>query len=110
MRRLRQFFSSLHSRPKSWEGQTMDMLLNGYRASALLYVAAKLKIPDHLAHEAKTSRQLAQTLNVHEPSLHRTLRGLAVTVFCEEMGDDRFKLTPIGKRFETPPGRWEYNL
>ena len=88
----------------------MDTLLHGYRATALLYVAAKLKIADHLSSGMQTSRQLAQTLNVHEPSLHRTLRGLAAAGFCEEMGGGHFKLTSVGKKFKSTSGRWEYNL
>ena len=109
MRRLRQFLSSFRSRPKTaWEGQSLETLLHGYRATALLYVAAKLKIADHLAHGSQTSQQLAKTLNAHEPALHRILRGLVVLGFCTETGD-QFQLTSLGKKFRSTSGRSEYH-
>ena len=71
-------------------------LLSGYRNTALLYVAAKLKLADLLADGPRSSAELARSLGAHAPSLHRVLRGLVVLGMCSEENHGRFALTPSG--------------
>lgn len=79
-------------------------LLDGYRNTALLYVAAKLGIADLLAKAPRTSADLARSLGAHAASLHRVLRGLVTLGVCCEEHDGRFGLTPLGTwlQDETP--------
>ena len=82
----------------------LQTLLDGYRGTALIYIAAKLGLPDLLADRPQSSDTLARALGAHTPSLHRIMRGLvALGVFAE--GDDgRFGLTALGAclQRETP--------
>jgi len=84
-------------------------LLEGYRATALLFVAAKLKIPDHIARGLRTSRELSAKLSAHEPSMHRLLRGLAALGLCQELRDGSFQLTPLGERLRSDSPGSEYS-
>jgi hypothetical protein len=63
-------------------GPSLQSLLGGYRNTALLYLAAKLKIPDLLADGPRSSQELSEILNANAPALHRTLRGLVVLGIC----------------------------
>ncbi len=91
-------------------GPDLQGLLNGYRSTALIYAAAKLKLPDALAAGPRTSAELAQNLNVHAPSLHRLLRGLVALGLCTEEAGGSFRLTPPGARLQSTNGRSEYSL
>jgi SAM-dependent methyltransferase len=71
-------------------------LLGGYRHAALLFVAAKLGLADHLAGGPRSSAELARSLGAHAPSLHRILRGLVALGVCSEEKDGRFRLAAIG--------------
>src|SRR5262245_35977950 len=81
-------------------GQTIRDLLNGYQDTALLYVAAKLGLPDLLADGPKTSEELAALTGAHARSLQRILRGLVIVGVCAEEGE-RFGLTPLGEVLRT---------
>jgi SAM-dependent methyltransferase len=74
----------------------LQTLLNGYRRTALLYLAAKLGLADLLAKGPRSSAELAQSLGAHAPSLHRVLRGLVALGVCSEEHDGRFGITPLG--------------
>jgi hypothetical protein len=72
-------------------------LLDGFRATQMVHVAAKLKLADHLAGGAKPVDELARLTQTHEDSLYRMLRLLAgYGVFAEEAGK-RFRLTPAAE-------------
>lgn len=72
-------------------------MIEGYRVSRLLYVAAVLGIADRLAERAKTVEELAQETETHSFSLYRVLRALAsIGVFSED-DDRRFHLTPTAQ-------------
>ena len=71
-------------------------LLNGYRGTALLYVAARLSISDLLADGPQSSDELARAIGAHAPSLHRVLRGLVALGVCSEERDGRFGLGELG--------------
>src|SRR5579862_5570982 len=71
-------------------------LLNGYRVTQALYVAARLGIADRLATGPKTSGELARASGAHAGALRRLLRALvSFGVFAEDAGD-RFALTELG--------------
>ena len=72
-------------------------LMNGFQLTQLIYIAAKLKIADHLAQGPRAVTDLAAVTNSHEDSLYRILRTLAgLGVFREEDGR-RFRLTPAAE-------------
>jgi len=70
-------------------------LIEGYRMTQMVHVAAKLRIADHLKSGPLTVKELARLTSTHEDSLYRLLRTLAgLGVFSEEDGP-RFRLTPM---------------
>ena len=72
-------------------------LMNGFQLTQLIYIAAKLRIADHLAQGPRAVTDLAAVTNSHEDSLYRILRTLAgLGVFREEDGR-RFRLTPAAE-------------
>lgn len=70
-------------------------LIEGYRMSQMVYVAAKLGIADHLKPGPLSVSKLASLTSTHEDSLYRLLRTLAgLGIFAEEQGLT-FRLTPM---------------
>ena len=85
-------------------------LVNGFRVSQALYVAATLGLADLLKNGARTADELAVDAGAHPEALYRLLRALAsVGVFHEEEGK-RFSLTPLGDSLRsdatTPLAGW----
>jgi ubiquinone/menaquinone biosynthesis C-methylase UbiE len=76
-------------------------VLVGYWTSRIVYIAAKLGIPDLLADGAKTVDELARLTNTHAPSLYRILRALASTGWVVEAGEGRFAATPLSAALQT---------
>jgi hypothetical protein len=76
--------------------RALSALLEGYRATALLYVAARLRLADLLADGPRSSDELAREAGAHAPTLHRILRGLVALGVCSEERDGRFGLTELG--------------
>ena len=75
---------------------TLIDLLNGYRVTQALYVAARLGVADRLADGPQGSEELAHMTGAHPGALRRLLRALAsFGVFAEE-ADGRFALTEVG--------------
>lgn len=74
-------------------------LLNGYKNTALLYVAARLGIATALAEGARHVSDLADVMGADAAALHRILRGLCVVGICEEVSVGRFGLTTLGETF-----------
>lgn len=77
--------------------EEMLRLLSGYWSSQCLYVMAELRIPDLLAHGAKTADVLAEETQCHAGSLFRLLRALACTGILREVPPNRFALTPLSE-------------
>ena len=76
-------------------------LIDGYRATQMLHVVAKLRIADHLQQGPLSVKELAKRTSTHEDSLYRLLRTLAgLGVFAEEEGP-RFRLTPMAELLRT---------
>jgi hypothetical protein len=72
-------------------------LVNAFKVSQAIHVAAMLGIADLLKGGPRNSDDLASATGSHAPTLYRLLRALAsVGVFREEAGQ-RFALTPLGE-------------
>jgi hypothetical protein len=84
--------------------EVLRQLLQSFRISQALYVAAKLGVPDLLAAGAQSADELAQATGTHSPSLARVLRLLAAVGVLSETEATRFRLTPLGENFCT--GAW----
>lgn len=72
-------------------------LIDSYRVTAIIYVAARLGIADILAHGPKSPDELALEVGAHEPSLRRLLRALLTVGVCTSTHENRFELTEIGR-------------
>jgi hypothetical protein len=111
MRSFRNFFGQSVKGPEpAVDGPSLHNLLNGYRSTALLYVAAKLKIADLLADGPRGSDQLSELLQANPSSLHRVLRGLVVLGLCSETDDGFFQLTELGMKLKSDTNGPEYSL
>ena len=79
-----------------------------YWESRLLYVAAKLRLADHLASGPQTAEALAAITGSHPPSLYRVMRTLASIGVLTEQPGHRFALTPLGEamRRDAPGSAW----
>jgi hypothetical protein len=79
----------------------VQQAIYGFRVSQLIFVAAKLRIADHLAAGPRTVRQLAEATATHEDALYRVLRTLAgLGIFAEEDGRV-FRLTPAAEHLRS---------
>lgn len=70
--------------------------IDGYQQSAVIYVAAKLRLADLIAEGLTDSTSLANHLEVAQTPLLRLLRALASLGFCRETSSDAFELDEIG--------------
>jgi hypothetical protein len=68
--------------------------ITGYWVSQMIFVAAKLGIPDVLAKTPKTPAAVAEQVGAHAPFVHRMLRTLASVGVFAETPNGRFRLTP----------------
>lgn len=73
----------------------------GHWLSKLIYTAAKLDIADKLADGPKSAEELADSMGLHAPSLHRFMRTLAGFGILASAGDRRYALTPLGETLKT---------
>jgi hypothetical protein len=79
-------------------------MIEGFRISRILYVAARLGLADCLKDEPMGCDELAQATGAHAPTLYRIMRALAsVGIFAED-DQKRFALTPLSAtlRRDTP--------
>ena len=76
-------------------------MMSGYAVSQLIYVAAKLGIPDLLEHGPVTIDKLADDTGTHQTSLLRMMRGLAAVGLFNESNGKSFELTPLGQFLRT---------
>jgi hypothetical protein len=75
---------------------TLRRLVNGYRVSQAISVAARLGIADLLADRARSSDELAAETDSHPDTLYRLLRALASVGVLREEDGRRFSLTDVG--------------
>jgi hypothetical protein len=67
----------------------------GFRATQLVYIAAKLGLADLLESGPQQAAALAAALGAHPRALYRLLRALASLGLFAETPDGRFELTPL---------------
>ncbi len=72
-------------------------IATGYMASAALYAALSLDVPDHLAAGPKDTAELARLTGANEDALFRIMRLLASLGLFAEAGPKRFALTPASE-------------
>jgi hypothetical protein len=73
----------------------VDLVQRGALAQ-VAYVAAELRIADHLGGSPMAVDRLAETTGCHAPSLHRLMRALAALGLCVERDDGAFALSRAG--------------
>ncbi|MFF5289687.1 methyltransferase [Paractinoplanes globisporus] len=71
-------------------------LINGFRISQALYVAAVLRLSDLLAERPRTADDLAAVTGCDPRALHRLLRALATAGVYAEAPDGSFASTALG--------------
>lgn len=76
---------------------TMRHLVEGYRVSQAIHVAATLGIADLLSRGSRTTDELAEATKTDAPTLYRLLRALATVEVVYELEARRFELTPLGQ-------------
>jgi hypothetical protein len=79
--------------------QLIEMMLAPFTAK-MIYVAAKLKLPDLLAAGPRSAEDLASATGAHAGSLYRIMRTLASKGFFDEDDSRRFSLLPLGEVFK----------
>jgi hypothetical protein len=80
---------------------TLRRFIMGFRATQLVYVAAKLGLADLLRDAPQPPYRLAQAVGAEPQALHRLLRALAsLGVFAETANGD-FALTPMAQLLQT---------
>jgi hypothetical protein len=80
--------------------QLIQMFSAGWKSS-LLHAAAEIGLADQLAAGPKTADEVAQSLRLHAPSMHRFMRALASLGILSERDGRRFALTPLGEAMKT---------
>src|SRR3954469_22916509 len=83
---------------------TLNQLIDGFRVSQMIHVAARLGLADLLAAGPQSSAELAAQTGTHTPNLYRLLRALSSLGIFREEAPDRFALTPLAEplRAEVP--------
>jgi hypothetical protein len=76
-------------------------MINGYRVSQAIYVAATLGIADLLKDDSRASDELAAETKTDPSALYRLLRALAAVGVLHEEDGRRFALTPLGDRLRS---------
>ena len=83
--------------PPPTRSMGLIQLIAGMWGTQLIYVAAKLGIPDHLAaHGPLGADRLAELTESHPRSLYRMLRALTTLGILDENERHDFRLTPLG--------------
>ena len=95
-------FAEAQAPARADDAQTrLRELIDGFRATQMLHVVAKLQIADHLRQGPLSVKELAKRTSTHEDSLYRLLRALSgLGVFAEEDGR-QFRLTPMAELLRT---------
>lgn len=75
----------------------MRDLIMGFRSTQLLYVAARLRLADHLRAGLTNAQRLAAVVGAEPIALRRTLRALAALGVLAQLGEDEFALTTAGE-------------
>jgi hypothetical protein len=76
--------------------QAITDLIERTALAQAAYVAAELRLADHLAAGPMQVNELARATDCHPPSLHRLLRALVTLEICTEQRDGAFALGRYG--------------
>jgi hypothetical protein len=79
----------------------LRQLIDGYRASQAIRVAAELGLADLLADGPRHYDDLARASGTNPQALHRLLRALASAGVFARMDGDRFQLNPLAEYLRT---------
>jgi O-methyltransferase domain len=74
----------------------LEMIAGGWLAQAI-FVAAKLKLADHISDNARSAAELASATGAHATSLNRVLRLLASRGIFRFRPDGRYEQTDLSK-------------
>ena len=77
--------------------QSMVRLFMGYIPTRVIYVAAKLELPDHIDANGASAQELAVKLKVDAAALYRVMHVLAGLGVLRQDHTDRFFVTPFGE-------------
>lgn len=80
-------------------------MVNAYRISQAIHVAAELRLSDLLAGEPLPVGDLAAAAGCHEESLYRLMRALSAAGVYEELPDGRFTTTAVGDELRSGTDR-----
>ena len=81
--------------------QGLNALIKGFQYTQMIYVAAKLRLADHLKDGPRTIEDLAVTTEANPDSLYRLMRALAgFGVFVEKPGM-QFQMSPVAELLRT---------
>jgi hypothetical protein len=75
----------------------LQQMTNGYWATQIVYVAAKLGIADVLKDGPRSIQMLAQATETHAPSLYRLMRALAGLGVFRENENGEYEATALGR-------------
>ncbi|MDT5018065.1 MAG: hypothetical protein QOD39_4225, partial [Mycobacterium sp.] len=120
MDRLRAGLEKLHRSSVPGNIAALEMITGAW-TSQMLYVAAKLGIPDQLAAGPLTAGEVARRTQTDPDAVYRLMRALASKGVFKHRRDDRFALAPVGDAlragspgsmrdmvlFMGHPARWE---
>lgn len=84
----------------SAEARVREMA-GAYRQSQLVYLAARLRLGEHLAGGPRSPAQLAEATGTQMAALRRVLRGMAVIGLVDELADGRFGPTELSEALRT---------
>ncbi len=77
--------------------EMVSKMIQGYRNSQLIYLAAKLGIADLLATGPKSIGEIVSSSGAHAQALHRIMRGFVLCGLVIQKEDKLFHLTSLGK-------------
>ena len=78
------------------EQTALRQMIDGYRISKIICVAAELGLADQLASGPKHYAELAATSGTNAQALYRLLRALSSAGVFEQIDEQRFALNPCG--------------
>ena len=85
--------------PSSTSALKLLDLIQSHRVTAVIYVAAKLRIAELLCNGPKSLNELAKATGADQHALGRLLTALSTVGICSRVGDDRYALTEIAPRW-----------
>ena len=95
-------YTAQHQPPSQSLPHHLQLIQMGsFLVPRVLYAAAKLGLADQLGAGPRSAVELAGTMKLHAPSLHRLMRTLASLGILTEREEQRFDLTPLGAALKT---------